>query len=145
MAGPLYSDHPLALILSVMNLNPSQLNVVLEEQDDGTAVASVLEIPYWRVAASTSEQALEDLQQLLRDRLHKIKIIPLEIQPDQHKALASVLDPVEASKRGWLKYAGIFENNPYFDQIMEAIQAERDSDDESEVDPSVYGGDRSNQ
>jgi hypothetical protein len=35
----------------------------------------------------------------------------------------------------------MFKDDPYFAQIMDAIQAERDSDDDSEVDPSVYGGD----
>jgi hypothetical protein len=126
-----------------MSLKLSQLNVVLEEQDDGTAVASVLEMPHWRVAASTTEQALHDLQQLLRDRLQKTKIIPIELDLDQGENLALELDIVEASKKAWLKHEGIFKDNPYFDQIVEAMQAERNSDDESEVDPSVYGGEAS--
>jgi predicted RNase H-like HicB family nuclease len=123
-----------------MSIDLSKLNVLLEEQDDGTAVASVLEIPHWQVAASTTEQALQKLQQLLRDRLQKTKIIPIELDLDQCENLALDLDPVEASKRGWRKYADVFKDNPYFDQIVEEMQAERNSDDESEVDPSVYGG-----
>jgi len=42
------------------------------------------------------------------------------------------------SKPEWMKFAGIFENNADFEEIMNSIQAERDSDDDSEVDPSFY-------
>jgi hypothetical protein len=129
-----------------MSLNLSNFNIVLEQQADGSAIASVLEMPHWRVESATKEQALVDVRRMLRDRLQHIEIIPAAIQSDQPERLdgvgeASPLDDrVEASKRAWLQFAGIFENDPHFAQIVEAIQAERDSDDESEVDPSVYGG-----
>jgi hypothetical protein len=37
-----------------------------------------------------------------------------------------------------VKYAGIFENGPDFAEIAAAIRAEREVDDDSEVDPVVY-------
>jgi hypothetical protein len=123
-----------------MSLNFADFSIILEQRVDGTAVASVLEMPYWRVEAATKEQALTDVRQMLSDRLQHIEIIPAATQPVQPENLDSIVDRVEASKRAWLKFAGIFENDPYFDQIMGVIQAERNSDDDSEVDPAVYGG-----
>lgn len=42
------------------------------------------------------------------------------------------------SESPWIKYAGIFKDDPDFAEIAAAIRAERESDDETEVDPSVY-------
>jgi hypothetical protein len=37
-----------------------------------------------------------------------------------------------------MKYAGVFKDDVDFLEIMQEIRAERDLDDESEVDPSYY-------
>lgn len=37
-----------------------------------------------------------------------------------------------------MKYAGVFKDDEDFLAIMEAMRAERNSDDESEVNPSYY-------
>lgn len=123
-----------------MSLDLSNFNIVLEQQADGTAIASVLEMPHWRVESATKEQALTDVRQMLRDRLQHIEIIPAAPQSDQPERLKTEVDRVEASKRPWREFADMFKDDPHFAQIVEAIQAERDSDDDSEVDPSVYGG-----
>jgi hypothetical protein len=38
----------------------------------------------------------------------------------------------------WAKFAGIFKDNQDFAEIMDELRAERESDDESEIDPSYY-------
>jgi hypothetical protein len=38
----------------------------------------------------------------------------------------------------WIKYAGIFENDLDFAAIAATIRADRDIDDDTEVDPSMY-------
>ncbi|MGB3691209.1 MAG: hypothetical protein WA865_16815 [Spirulinaceae cyanobacterium] len=45
---------------------------------------------------------------------------------------------MSSSEPAWLKFAGAFEDDSDFAAIMESIRAERDSDDDSEVDPSYY-------
>jgi len=37
-----------------------------------------------------------------------------------------------------MQFAGVFQDDPDFQAIMDAIRAERLSDDDSEVDPSYY-------
>jgi hypothetical protein len=45
---------------------------------------------------------------------------------------------VAASIGPWIKYAGMFENDPDFAAIAATIRVDRDSKDDTEVDPSVY-------
>ena len=104
-----------------MNLN------ILVEQQDGRAIASVLEIPAYRVEAETRALALVKLQALLTEQLSTAEVVPLEIKL-----------PHEAAHHSWAKYAGIFENDPDFTEIAKELRAERESEDESEIDPAVY-------
>jgi hypothetical protein len=127
----------LRILSKTMRLNLADFSIILEQQVDGSAVASVLEMPHWRVEAATREQALTDVRQMLSDRLQHIEIVPAAAQAESSGV---EVDRVEASKRAWLQFADMYKDDPHFAQIVEAIQAERNSDDESEVDPSVYGG-----
>jgi hypothetical protein len=51
------------------------------------------------------------------------------------------LTPTSATQQAepaWMKFAGVFENDADFAEIMDELRAEREPDDESEVDPAVY-------
>jgi hypothetical protein len=97
------------------------LNVMLERTETGQALASVLELPGYRVEAATEEQAIADLQQLVVSRLTKAKILPLEISLPQSLQ----------AENPWAKYAGIFKDDPYFAKIAEQLRAEREVGDET--------------
>lgn len=60
--------------------------------------------------------------------MKRVEFLPSEIFPDA----------VDSPDDSWLQYAGMFKDDPDFAEITAAIRAEQDSDDESEVDPSVY-------
>jgi hypothetical protein len=98
---------------------------LLERNDEGKASASVLELPNCYIEAPTQEQAIKDLQKLVLARLDKIEVIPLEIQ----------LAPAEQTENPWMKFAGVFKDDPDFAEIAESLRAERntiDNDLESE-------------
>lgn len=101
-------------------------NILVEQKQDGGAIASVLELPAYRVEAATRDLALTKLQNLLTEQLATAEIVPLEIRLPHEKP----------DRRA--KYAGIFENDPDFAEIARELRAERESDDESEVDPTLY-------
>lgn len=117
----------------VMNPNvlpsdlPSQLKVtlILETLASGKIAASVLEFPNCRVEAQARETAISQLQAIFLERLQHIEAIAWSV-------------PVVASKPAWLQFAGIFRDDPDFLEIMDAIRAERTSDDDSEIEPSYY-------
>ncbi|WP_034937289.1 hypothetical protein [Gloeocapsa sp. PCC 73106] len=109
------------------NVLPSELKVTLlvETLPSGKVAASIFEFPSCRVEAETRETALSQIRAIFLERLQHIEAI-------------SWIVPVPASKPPWMKFAGVFKDDPDFQEIMEVIRAERTSDDDSEVDPSYY-------
>jgi predicted RNase H-like HicB family nuclease len=101
-----------------MNLNLSSLNfpetptlhILLEQNDRGNAIATVLELPNCQAEAPTREQALETLKNRIETRLEKAEILSIEIQP------------TSAPKNPWMKFAGIFKDDPQFDEFQQCIQ-----------------------
>lgn len=102
-----------------------KVTLLLETLASGRFTASIFEFPGCRVEADTRETAIKQVQAAFLERLKHIEAIPWDV-------------PISASEPAWMKFAGIFENDPDFTAIMEAIRAERTSNDESEVDPSYY-------
>lgn len=105
-----------------------KVNILLEEKEGGGAIASVLEMPNYRVEAATPEQAIEELKVFLVTRLKNTKIFPVKIN----------LPQVKQFENSWLKFAGVFKDDPDFAGIVQAIRAERQSEDDTEIEPSVY-------
>lgn len=101
------------------------MNLVLETLASGNIAASILEFPQYRVESSNREDAIVQIRADAQALFDRIEILPLELDLPQ-------------SESPWLKYAGMFKDDPDFAEIAAAIRAERDSDDESEVDPAMY-------
>jgi predicted RNase H-like HicB family nuclease len=110
------------------NFTNLKVNILLQEKEGGGAIASLLEMPSCRVEAATREQAIAELQALMSQRLEKSEIIPVEI----------TVFHAEPSENPWVKFSGVFKDDPDFALIADAIRAERFSDDETEIDPAVY-------
>ncbi len=53
---------------------------MLEQTSNGRSLARVLELPDCQVEASTDEQAIAQLRQVIIQRLAKARIVSLEIQ-----------------------------------------------------------------
>ncbi|NCT54133.1 MAG: hypothetical protein GPJ04_24670 [Microcystis aeruginosa G13-03] len=78
-----------------------------------------------RVQAPTKEEAISQLQTTFIEQISQIETI-------------SWTTPLDNSSPNWREFAGIFENDADFQEIMDTLQAERTLDDDSEVDPSYY-------
>jgi hypothetical protein len=76
--------------------------------------------------------------QQLEDRHLETRVTALEAELSQVKKLLSSFPQTETVKHNWMKYAGVFKDDVDFLEIMQEIRAQRDLDDESEVDPSYY-------
>jgi hypothetical protein len=94
-------------------------NILLESQDDGLTVATVLEVPNLQTTDKTKQGAIEKVRQLLQERLAKAEIIQISL-PRKSRDYENSL----------LKFAGIFENDPDFQDIMSEIRAERENNRE---------------
>ena len=104
---------------------PLKVTLLIETLRSGQIVASIAELPTFRVEAETQAAAVQQLQMNFLERAKHIETIDWEVPPDS-------VEPA------WMKYAGVFKDDADFLEIIEAMRAERNSDDDSEVDPSYY-------
>jgi hypothetical protein len=92
-------------------------NILLESAADGFSRATVLEVADCQIADKTKQGAVEKVQQLLQERLAKAEIIqiPMPVQPS-------------VSENPLMKFAGIFQDDPDFMEIIKEMRAERELD-----------------
>jgi predicted RNase H-like HicB family nuclease len=96
----------------------STYKILIEQVADGQSLATVIDFPDCQVTAMTPQAALAKVQTRLTERLASAQIISIEI-------------PASQSSNPWLEFAGIFQDDPDFADIAQAIRAERHiSDDE---------------
>ena len=93
-------------------------NILIEPTKDGQTTATVVELPTFHVTESNRQTALDKIQRLLSERLASAEIVSISIPSD----------PLEKSENPWLKFGGIFKDDPDFDKIVRDMRAERESD-----------------
>jgi predicted RNase H-like HicB family nuclease len=109
------------MVLSAPQLQNLTLHLLVGKTPDGRSRASVLELPDCVAEASTDEQAITQLRQAVTERLHHNQVISIDIPLPQQPA-----------KKAWMKYAGVFRDDPDFAEIAESLRTERcDEGDES--------------
>ena len=89
-------------------------NILLESQDDGLTVATVLEVPNLQATDKTKQGAIEKVRELLQERLAKAEIIQISL-------------PEKTNGNPLMKFAGVFENDSDFQEIVSEIRAEREN------------------
>ncbi|BAZ16821.1 hypothetical protein NIES4071_86990 [Calothrix sp. NIES-4071] len=87
-------------------------NVLLAQEQDARFSAVVIGLSDLKSLGKTEEEALENLQQLLQERLKNSKIITLKT------------DCIQA-ENPWTKVIGMYKDNPLFDEVLSEIEAER--------------------
>jgi hypothetical protein len=96
----------------------TMINVLVKKESSGKVSAVVVGLPEYRVESTDRISALASLQQLLTTSLESAEIISLEIEqnPQNHP---------------WMKFAGMFKDDPHFDEMLEDIETfrrERDAE-----------------
>ena len=117
----------------VINLNIPQsqpsthlkVTLLVETLTSGLVAASFFEFPNCRVEAQTREEAITLIKTAFLERLKHIEVISWDV-------------PIQANQPTWMQFAGVFKDDPDFQEIMETIRAERTSDEDFEVDPLYY-------
>jgi hypothetical protein len=97
----------------------STYKVLLEHTPDGQSSATILDFPDCQATAPTDREAIDRVQNRLTERLATAKIISIEV-------------PTPLTVNPWIKFAGIYQDDPDFAEIAAAIRAERNpTEDES--------------
>jgi hypothetical protein len=107
------------------------VTLMLEPQASGRFVASAVEFPAFRIEAATEAEAIGQLQRSLSEHVAHTKVMPWVIA-------VPPIDGAIGKKPAWTEFVGIFEDDADFAAIVDEMRAERESDDESEIDPAYY-------
>lgn len=105
------------------NNNEVLVNVIVKQQADGRTVAIVPGLPELQVEASDRTTALAQIQQRLESHLAGAEIVSLSVKLPSHK-----------QKNPWLAMAGVFKDDPQFEQMLTAIENYRQEIDKSTED-----------
>ncbi|MBC6481397.1 MAG: type II toxin-antitoxin system HicB family antitoxin [Hormoscilla sp. GM7CHS1pb] len=96
-------------------------NVVIETENEGMVRATVWGLLDCQASGATREEALAKVSQLLKARLSKAEIVKMEIE-------------LPKPEHPWKKFAGMFKDDPDFDDVLADIEAfRRDRDAEMEA------------
>ncbi|MEH2326371.1 MAG: hypothetical protein V7K32_22975 [Nostoc sp.] len=87
-------------------------DVLIENQPDGTIKATLLGLPDCQGLGNTETEAIKKVSQSLQTRLETAKIVTLEIEAPK------VENP-------WMKFAGMFKDDPQFDEMLGYIEEYR--------------------
>jgi predicted RNase H-like HicB family nuclease len=105
--------------------NKHNYDVLIEQKGQNKVTATVLGWQDCQTEGATKEEALNKLRQILTTRLQQTEIVSLEIQLPQ-------------PEHPWSKFAGMYQNNPLFPEVLEDIKAyrqqlDRQNDEESKA------------
>ena len=87
-------------------------SIVIETRKSGGYRATALGLPNCRAKGATREIALQNIRELLTTRLSHSEIVTLKIDSFQ-------------PEHPWTQFAGMFQNDPQFDDMQADIQAYR--------------------
>jgi predicted RNase H-like HicB family nuclease len=107
-----------SLTLTPSNLPKLTYSVLIEEEKEKGYKTTLWGLPDCTAFGTTREEALTNLRQLLTARLGKAEIVSLEIENPNFE-------------HPWMKFAGIFKDDPEFDEVLadiEAYRRERDAE-----------------
>ncbi|MDJ0797823.1 MAG: type II toxin-antitoxin system HicB family antitoxin [Calothrix sp. MO_167.B12] len=95
--------------------NLSKLNYsILIEAKEGGYQATVWGLPDCQVFATTKEEAINNLQELVKNRLQNVEIVTQEIEIEMPQ-----------KEHPWMKFAGMFKDDPMFDEVLADIEEYR--------------------
>lgn len=87
-------------------------NFIIEQRRSNEIRATVQGWPDCTVTAATREEAMASLRDALLHRLSKVEVVPVEID-------------VPETTHPWMKFAGMYEDEPLFDAALEEIATYR--------------------
>jgi hypothetical protein len=90
---------------------------LIETEPDGKISATLWGLSECKAIGKNREEAINKLIQLVSDRIKLAEIVSLNIVPDQ-------------PQNPWMKFAGMYKDNPLFDEVISYMESERSQVDE---------------
>jgi hypothetical protein len=94
-------------------------DILIEAQPDGTHQASALGWADCRATATTAEEAVGKVKEMLSDRIAKAQIVRVEVHP------VSVDSTPLVHQHPWMQFAKKLKDNPLLDEVEQYIAESR--------------------
>jgi len=98
--------------------------------ENGTAnryTATVIGWPNCVAEGTTHEEAVARVKQRFTERLRQVEIVPIEVES------SNLAQAIVDAAHPWAKFAGMYQANPLFDEVLASIQAYRRAIDVDET------------
>ncbi|MEG3845179.1 type II toxin-antitoxin system HicB family antitoxin [Microcoleus sp. herbarium14] len=92
--------------------NSPALTVLIEQKIEGKYEGMVLGWEGCKAEGNSREEVITNISRILGDRLEKAELISLAIQPPK-------------PEHPWMKFAGMFKDDPQFEQMVAFIEEDR--------------------
>jgi predicted RNase H-like HicB family nuclease len=92
-------------------LSKANYSILIEERQGGYS-ATVWGLPECQAFASTREEAIQNLSEIVNKRLQNVEIVTAEIK-------------APSKQHSWIEFAGMYQDNPLFDEVISNIAAYR--------------------
>jgi predicted RNase H-like HicB family nuclease len=99
------------LIKNTTETQKLNYSILIEAKENGYQ-ATVWGLPDCQVFATTKEEAINNLHELMEHRLKNVEIVTQEIES-------------ATTEHPWMKFAGMYKDNPLFDEVVSNIAAYR--------------------
>ncbi len=100
------------LIKNTTETQKLNYSILIEAKENGYQ-ATVWGLPDCQVFATTKEEAINNLHELMENRLQNVEIVIQETEK-----------PI-TSEHSWMKFAGKYKDDPQFDDMLADIEAYR--------------------
>jgi hypothetical protein len=98
-------------------MEPMQFTIILRPQEDGTVEATVPAIPGLAVSGRDRDRAMDLARCAIAEAIDRGEV-----------AFIDVSVPVESTKNSWIATAGIFADDPTWDEFVAEMKAARVQD-----------------
>ena len=103
------------------DLDSSTAHVIIKNESDRTVSAALLGWPECKAFGETRSQALQNLHDLVNSQLAEAEIVSVKLTSSR-------------SNNPWVRLAGKYENDPYYDEVLAHIEEyRRELDAETEA------------
>ncbi|MEG4988750.1 hypothetical protein QUB08_23770 [Microcoleus sp. BR0-C5] len=103
------------------DLDSSTVQIIIKNESDRTVSAALLGWPECKAFGETRSQALQNLHDLVNAQLAEAEIVSVKLTPSR-------------SNNPWVRLAGKYENDPYYDEVLAHIEEyRRELDAETEA------------
>lgn len=107
------------MVLSIPQLQNLTLHLMVEKIEEGRSRARVLELPDCVVEAPSSEEAIEQLQAMIRERFTGAELVSFDVP----------LNVRTERENPWTEFIGLYEGDSDFAEIASELRRERGFDE----------------